>query len=44
MPVKTQLWKVGTKPQILAESRLDTEELLENMIIQEPHMLDDLRF
>ena len=41
MPVKTQLWKVGTKPQILAESRLDTEELLENMIIQEPDMLSE---
>jgi hypothetical protein len=41
MPVKTQLWKVGKKPQILAESRLDTEKLLEDMIIQEPRMLSE---
>ena len=41
MPVKTQLWKVGKKPQILTESRLDTEGLLEDMIIQEPYMLSE---
>jgi hypothetical protein len=41
MPVKTQLWKLGKKPQILAESQLDTEELLEDMIIQEPRMLSE---
>jgi len=41
MPVKTNLWKVGEKPQILVESRLSTEQLLEEMIVQEPRMLSD---
>ena len=41
MPVKTQLWKVGKAPQILAESRLKSERLLEEMIIQEPRLLSD---
>ena len=41
MPVKTNLWKVGEKPQILVESRLSTERLLEEMIVQEPRMLSD---
>ncbi len=39
MPIKTHLWKVGEKPQVLAESRLARENLLEEMIIQEPRML-----
>lgn len=41
MPVKTHLWKVGKKPEILSESRLETEGLLEAMIVQEPKMLSD---
>ncbi len=41
MPVKTHLWKVGEKPQIMAESRLETEKMLEEMIVQEPRMLSD---
>jgi hypothetical protein len=41
MPVKTHLWKVGSTPQILVESRLDSEKELENMIVQEPGMLSD---
>ena len=41
MSVKTHLWKVGEKPQVLAESRLATEKLLEEMIAQEPRMLSD---
>ena len=41
MPIKTHLWKVGEKPQVLAESRLARENLLEEMIIQEPRMLSD---
>lgn len=41
MPVRTHLWKVGEKPEALNESRLDTEKLLEDMIIQEPGMLSD---
>jgi hypothetical protein len=41
MSVKTSLWKVGDKPEALAESRLETEKLLESMIVQEPKMLSD---
>ncbi|HHQ4552964.1 TPA: hypothetical protein ACSPZ7_001115 [Aeromonas veronii] len=41
MPVKTHLWKVGERPEALQESRLDTEKLLEEMIVQEPKMLSD---
>lgn len=41
MPVKTHLWKVGEKPEALSESRLDTERLLETMIVKEPGMLSD---
>ena len=41
MPIKTHLWKVGERPQALAESRLAKEKLLEEMIIQEPRMLSD---
>lgn len=41
MPVKTHLWKVGKKPEILSESRLEAERLLEEMIVQEPKMLSD---
>lgn len=41
MPVKTHLWKVGEKPQVLTESRLATEKLLEEMIVQEPRILSD---
>ncbi|MCB8944711.1 MAG: DUF91 domain-containing protein [Ardenticatenaceae bacterium] len=41
MPVKTDLWKVGTKPQALVESWLTTEKQLEDMIVEEPRMLSD---
>ncbi|TMP31587.1 nuclease [Pseudoalteromonas rubra] len=41
MPVKTNLWRVSEKPEELAESRLDTEKLLEKMIVQEPRLLSD---
>jgi len=41
MPVKTHLWKVGERPEILEESRLETEKLLEEMIVREPKMLSD---
>jgi uncharacterized protein YeaO (DUF488 family) len=41
MPVKTHLWKVGKKPQMLRESRLVTEIQLENMVVQEPRMLSN---
>ncbi|MCG9736442.1 hypothetical protein L1D51_21030 [Pseudoalteromonas shioyasakiensis] len=39
MPVRTHLWKVGVKPKALQETRLETEKLLEEMIIQQPSML-----
>ncbi len=41
MLVKTNLWKVGEKPEELNDSRLETEKLLEEMIIQEPKILSD---
>ena len=41
MPVKIHLWKVGGSPKILSEARLKTEDLLEEMIVQEPEMLSD---
>jgi len=41
MPIKTALWKVGSEPQLLAESSLSKEQLLEDMIIVAPSMLSD---
>src|SRR5512136_2458101 len=41
MPIKTALWKVGPKPQQLAESSLSKEQLLEDMILAAPSMLSD---
>ena len=41
MPVRTHLWKVGEKPELLSEARLDNERFLEDMIVQEPGMLSD---
>lgn len=41
MPIQTYLWKVGTKPEMLEESSLASEQELENMIVQEPRMLSD---
>lgn len=39
MPVKTSLWRVGNRPQMLEDSRLVSEKQLEDMIVQEPNML-----
>ncbi len=41
MPIRTALWKVGSPPQMLTESTLASEQLLENMIISAPRMLSD---
>src|SRR6266567_1704466 len=41
MPIRTALWKVGSQPQMLTESPLASEQLLENMILSAPRMLSD---
>ncbi len=41
MPIRTALWKVGLQPQPLAESSLDMEQLLEDIIVTAPRMLSD---
>jgi hypothetical protein len=41
MPIHTTIWKVGAKPEMLAESTLATEQLLESMIVASPRLLSD---
>ena len=41
MPIRTALWKVGLQPQLLAESSLTKEQLLEDMIVAAPRILSD---
>ena len=41
MPIKTQLWKVGERPQMLHEAKLASEQLLEEMIVRDPRLLSD---
>ena len=41
MPIKHAIWKVGKKPQALAVAVMDTEALLEEMIVQDPTILSD---
>ncbi|WP_215859643.1 hypothetical protein [Acidithiobacillus ferriphilus] len=41
MPIKTALWKIDQRPTELRESVLETEKLLEDMIVAEPRMLSD---
>lgn len=41
MPIRTALWKVGEQPQPLSESTLESEELLEAMIVAAPDLLSD---
>ena len=36
MPIRTALWKVGTKPQPLTEAKLANEQLLQEMIVVPP--------
>lgn len=39
MPIRHSIWKVGRNPQPLKESRLDSEALLEDMIVAAPEIL-----
>jgi hypothetical protein len=41
MPIRHAIWKVGEKPEALAESSLGSEDLLERMILAAPQMLSD---
>lgn len=41
MPIKTALWKIDQHPTELRESVLETEKLLEDMIVAEPRMLSE---
>lgn len=39
MPIRHSIWRVGEKPQPLKEGQLESEGLLEDMIVAEPEML-----
>lgn len=39
MPIKHAIWTVGPQPTPLARTRLDKEQLLEDMIVREPSIL-----
>jgi hypothetical protein len=41
MPVRTALWQIGSQPQMLAESSLSKEQLLEDMIVAAPRILSE---
>ncbi len=41
MPVRHAIWKVGEKPEALAESSLANEQLLEKMILASPQIISD---
>src|ERR1041385_7426404 len=41
MPIRTAIWKVGARPQQLAESSLGKEQLLEDMIIADPRLVSE---
>lgn len=41
MPIRTALWKVGTQPQLILETVLTSEKLLEDMIVAQPSLLSD---
>ncbi len=41
MPIHTAIWRVAPKPEMLAESRLADEQLLEKMILAAPQILSD---
>lgn len=41
MPIRTNLWKVGEPPQMLRETKLASEQLLEDMIVRDPRLLSD---
>ncbi|MFM0285059.1 endonuclease NucS domain-containing protein [Paraburkholderia megapolitana] len=39
MPIRTDLWKIGARPEQLKESLLQGEQFLEDMIVAAPEML-----
>lgn len=41
MPIRTRIWKVGEHPEPLHETSLDSEQLLETMIVSAPSLLSD---
>jgi hypothetical protein len=41
MPIQHAIWKVASQPQPLAEARLDSEQLLEDMIVAAPGLLSE---
>ena len=41
MPIRNSIWTVGPTPSLLAESRLTSERLLEDMIVSSPRILSD---
>src|SRR5437660_120441 len=41
MPIRNAIWTVGPKPLPLAEARLPTEKVLEDMIVAAPRILSD---
>lgn len=41
MPIKHAIWTVGEQPTPLRESKLSTEDLLEEMIVKDPRILSD---
>ena len=42
MPIKTALWKIDRSPPIqLPESTLESEHMLEEMIVADPRLLSD---
>jgi RecB family endonuclease NucS len=41
MPVKHAIWKVGSPPQRLSEVSLETEQVLEDMIVSDPRILSE---
>lgn len=41
MPIKTDVWTVGSIPSKLIQSQLPSEQLLEDMIVSSPSILSD---
>lgn len=41
MPIRTAIWKVATQPEMLVESSLAKEQILEAMIVAAPRVLSD---
>lgn len=39
MPIQHTIWKVGSKPELLIASKLASEKLLDDMIVQCPAIL-----